>query len=457
MSTSYITITNTLSNQISLDGGDVRKVIPAEGTLALYVNEYMGNKVLCDQLSALLTSGYITIVRGTTSVTAADMTAFGYGADMTQSQYDTDNDEQVDAASALSATTLTEIDDSDSPYTVLSTDTLIVVDASGGAVQINLPAVASSTGRTLVVKDDGSAGTNNITIEGSGAETVDGALNMVLAVDYGSANLFCTGTEWLLYPRDADMAKIVYDTNDDGTVDSADLATLATTATSAGTAAKLTVTTTSIDHTDSPYTLLAADTDLMVNCGTSDVVVNLPAAASNTGRILYVKKISVANTVRLAANGAELIDLSNSYLDLDASLQSVRLISDGTRWYTTEGRVFTRTYVVSPADSQADETATALFTAEAAGVITSVTAQAGTGADTTEDATVDVLIGGVTCLTGVITLDNAAGTTAQAGVIDTTADDFAAGGAITFTYDWTTGGGTDTLAGVEITVSYVIN
>lgn len=62
-----------------------------------------------------------------------------------------------------------------SPYAVLATDTLLLVDTSGGAVTINMMAAAARAGVELTIKDDtGNAVANPISVVPSGAETVDG-------------------------------------------------------------------------------------------------------------------------------------------------------------------------------------------------------------------------------------------------------------------------------------------
>ena len=70
------------------------------------------------------------------------------------------------------------------------------------------------------------------------------------------------------------------------------------------------------------------------------------------------------------------------------------------------------------------------WVAPAASNITGLAAIAGTGCDVAETMTFDVTINAVTALTGVITLDNAAGTTVQTGTVDGAADDFVAGDVI---------------------------
>jgi hypothetical protein len=83
----------------------------------------------------------------------------------------------------------------DSPYTVVGADYALFCDATSGSITINLPAASSSTGRTLVVKKtDGSV--NSVIIDGSGAETIDGAATATITTQYESITIVCDGTEW---------------------------------------------------------------------------------------------------------------------------------------------------------------------------------------------------------------------------------------------------------------------
>lgn len=84
--------------------------------------------------------------------------------------------------------------------------------------------------------------------------------------------------------------------------------------------------------TTSPYTVLATDGTLSVNCTGGAVTVNLPAAASHAGRILHVKKVdSSGNAVTVEPNGAETIDgASNATVSTQWSTLSIQ--SDGTNW-----------------------------------------------------------------------------------------------------------------------------
>ena len=82
-----------------------------------------------------------------------------------------------------------------SDYTVLSSDYYVGVDTVGGAVKLTLPqATALLSGQTFIVKDEGgSANTNNVTISGSGADTIDGQNEVFLESPHASIHLYCDG------------------------------------------------------------------------------------------------------------------------------------------------------------------------------------------------------------------------------------------------------------------------
>jgi hypothetical protein len=84
----------------------------------------------------------------------------------------------------------------DSPYTVSSTDYVILYDPTGGGSTVNLPAAASNSGRVLVVKHSSTSG-NTVTLDGNGAETIDGNLTIALSA-LTSVTLICNGTGWFL-------------------------------------------------------------------------------------------------------------------------------------------------------------------------------------------------------------------------------------------------------------------
>ena len=86
-------------------------------------------------------------------------------------------------------------------YTATLTDDVIKGDTNGGAFSITLPAVATATGKIYTFIRTG-AGVNALTIDGNGAETIDGAAtNATMDAQYDSLTIWCDGTEWFIIAR----------------------------------------------------------------------------------------------------------------------------------------------------------------------------------------------------------------------------------------------------------------
>lgn len=72
-----------------------------------------------------------------------------------------------------------------SPYTPPANAGVLLVDTTAGPVTINLPLAASRHGSALLIKDKtGNAAVNNITINPTGPETIDGLATVVLSNPY---------------------------------------------------------------------------------------------------------------------------------------------------------------------------------------------------------------------------------------------------------------------------------
>lgn len=74
---------------------------------------------------------------------------------------------------------------------------LYLVDATAGAVTVNLPAAASSSGYSVTVKKTDSS-VNAVTLDGDTTETIDGATTYALSAQYDSVSIRCDGTEWFI-------------------------------------------------------------------------------------------------------------------------------------------------------------------------------------------------------------------------------------------------------------------
>jgi len=85
----------------------------------------------------------------------------------------------------------------DTPYEVTVNDGLLLVNAGDGNVTIDLYTAGSNDGAVVTVKrTDGS--TNTVTVDGNGAETIDGRLTWALSQQYASLTIVSDGTNWLV-------------------------------------------------------------------------------------------------------------------------------------------------------------------------------------------------------------------------------------------------------------------
>lgn len=88
---------------------------------------------------------------------------------------------------------------------------------------------------------------------------------------------------------------------------------------------------TTITDADTPFAL-ADEAYLVCDTTNSAITVNLPAAATVTGRIYWIKNSgAVAKNATIDANGSELIDeiLTVTLIDKEA----LTIVSDGSNWH----------------------------------------------------------------------------------------------------------------------------
>jgi len=82
-------------------------------------------------------------------------------------------------------------------YTAAITDHTILCDASGGGFTRHLPAAPSAPGSGVHIKKTDSSG-NSVTIDGNGAETIDGAATLVISAQWTSYQIQSNGTSWFI-------------------------------------------------------------------------------------------------------------------------------------------------------------------------------------------------------------------------------------------------------------------
>lgn len=79
------------------------------------------------------------------------------------------------------------------PVTAL--DDVILGTGGGGGITLTLPTAASMNRRTLTFKKV-DAGAGAVVVDGSGAETIDGAATVSLPLQYDFVNIYSNGTSW---------------------------------------------------------------------------------------------------------------------------------------------------------------------------------------------------------------------------------------------------------------------
>lgn len=84
----------------------------------------------------------------------------------------------------------------DSPVTA-DDESIILCDATGGNITVNLPAASGVTDRVYnIKKTDASA--NTVTIDGDGSETIDGATTKIISIQNDSFQIACDGVAWFI-------------------------------------------------------------------------------------------------------------------------------------------------------------------------------------------------------------------------------------------------------------------
>ena len=87
------------------------------------------------------------------------------------------------------------IDNTDSPYDLPLGVTVVLADATSGAITINLPPIASNVERLVIIKNVGD-GSNAVTIDGDGAELIDGSLTVALSDEDEAIGLVGAASTW---------------------------------------------------------------------------------------------------------------------------------------------------------------------------------------------------------------------------------------------------------------------
>ena len=85
-------------------------------------------------------------------------------------------------------------------YTASISDHTIICNNTSGAITISLPPAAGASGRVYVIKKI-SGPLNDVIIDGSTTETIDGALTMTLSTQYNSVMIQTDGSNWFVLSK----------------------------------------------------------------------------------------------------------------------------------------------------------------------------------------------------------------------------------------------------------------
>jgi len=178
-------------------------------------------------------------------------------------------------------------------YTVLDDDGYGTIIMTGAGTTVTLPTASANDNRRLIIVNDSSG---SVTVDGEGAETINGALTYLLTYNGNSIQLLCNGTEWFISGIHKEELNISTKSSD--------------------------------------YVILDNDGyDLIIFDDTSsNRTCTLPTAADNTGRVIKIKNISTdKGLINVDGEGAETID-GYTDIDLDCKFSYLKIVSNGTSW-----------------------------------------------------------------------------------------------------------------------------
>jgi hypothetical protein len=81
--------------------------------------------------------------------------------------------------------------------TLDATHNVVDVDASSAAITITLPTAVGINGREYVIRKLDSSG-NAVTVDGNGAETINGAATKALSTQYETVHIMSDGANWII-------------------------------------------------------------------------------------------------------------------------------------------------------------------------------------------------------------------------------------------------------------------
>ncbi len=201
-------------------------------------------------------------------------------------------------------------------YTIVEADLgkLVVCDTTGAGFTVTLLAAATAGDGFLIGLKN--IGTNTLTIDGDGAETIDGATTKTITNQYGALILRCDGTEWHAESEFAILGTAANaDTGNDAAAELPTNAAFAREADATGT-----------------YTVVAADNHKLKDIGGTTPTVTLPQGSTLFNGFEVIIKSNTSDDVTINRSGSDTIDGETSIV-LSASNDFLWLRNNGgTIW-----------------------------------------------------------------------------------------------------------------------------
>jgi hypothetical protein len=181
-----------------------------------------------------------------------------------------------------------------------------ILSNSTATKTINL-GTAPDSGVVWTITDTvGDAGSNNITINATGGQTIDGSASLTISTNNGRVSLKSNGSGWTVLSNSVDA-----NTGGGGTPSGFNVQAQKTSA----------------------YTASASDLVLvnLVSAG-ADITVTLPAASADAEVIVKIAGAANGYVVTVDGNGSETIDGSTTRT-MDSDNEIMHVVSDGSNWW----------------------------------------------------------------------------------------------------------------------------
>lgn len=181
-----------------------------------------------------------------------------------------------------------------------------ILSNSTATKTINL-GTAPDSGVVWTITDTvGDAGSNNITINATGGQTIGGSASLTISTNNGRVSLKSNGSGWTVLSNSVDA-----NTGGGGTPSGFNVQAQKTSA----------------------YTASASDLVLvnLVSAG-ADITVTLPAASADAEVIVKIAGAANGYVVTVDGNGSETIDGSTTRT-MDSDNEIMHVVSDGSNWW----------------------------------------------------------------------------------------------------------------------------